>query len=124
MRPCDYNNMVDKTKKSADTDTLFFVFCNLSTYFVELELETAGLSGRLVLSNDSVCSSLVELLANSLERFLGNSLVAGSDSSFKLLYSRFENCLLNLVTHCLGLDNLNTLFSRFNVRHYSYLLRI
>ena len=38
---------------------------------VELELETAGLSCCLVLGDDSVSSSLVELLAYSLESLGG-----------------------------------------------------
>ena len=85
---------------------------------VELELETAGLSCRLVFGNNSVSSSLIELLASVLECFLSGSLVSVCDSSVELLYSRLENGLLDLVAHSLGLYNLNALFSRFNVRHF------
>ena len=90
---------------------LFFSIFKLRAELVELKSETARLSRSLVLGNDSVSRSLVELFAYCVESFRSCCLVAGGESCFVLFDSRFENGLLYLVTHSFGLDDLNALLS-------------
>ena len=89
----------------------------LRSELVELEGVATGLSGSLVLGDDSVSGSLIKLLLNQSESLLGSSSVTCGESCLVLLHRGLENGLLDLILHRLGLDDSDALLCGLNVRH-------
>ena len=90
-------------------------------HVVELEGELALLVSSVVLVEGTASSCLVDLLDSSLVSSFSSSLVAGSNSSFKLLNGGTEVVLEHLVLEGLNGNNLYALLSRLNIRHGFFL---
>ena len=89
----------------------------LLAHCVELLGELALLVSSLVLVNDTVCSSLVDLLDGSSVGCLSSLHVACLQSSIVLLDLGLELGLDHLVLQRLNSGYANALLRRFDIRH-------
>ena len=102
---------------TAPNGIIAFFLCLSS---VELLSELGLLSCCTVLVHKTLSASLI----NSLDSSSYSSLGLGSlysCSSVSLLKSCLESRLNSLVSHCLGVDDLYSLLSGFNIWHFVFL---